>query len=261
MFYLYDCYSRIILGTSPKAGRTFVLNIYRYIKEIDSKESVYKSKDLSLKNIYKNEKKFSKLFWLLKEFPNSIKSNHYSKNFLNKSKLIIFIRNPYDRLVSGFMDKYNYYKNPTYPKYYSWNCKKKLTFRNFVNELEKNNVDKNHFENQINHSDIEYILNNQNLTVFDIGNIDYPLLSTFFNKEIPDKVINFKTNHQREKSIINIKNKDKNKVCDLTHDLIDMSAPWEQFYDDDILNKVNYIYSNDFKIFSDLGFFYKVSKI
>ena len=260
MFYLYDSDSRIILGTSPKAGRTFVLNIYRYIKGLNSKESVYKAKDLSLKNIYKNEKKISKFFWLLKEFPRSIKSNHYSKSFLNKCKLIIFIRNPYDRLVSGFMDKYNYYKNPTYPQYYPWNCKNKLTFRNFVNELEKNNVDKNHFENQINHSDIEYILNKQNLTVFDIGNIDYPLLSTFFNKEIPDKVINFRTSHQREKSTINIQNKDKNKVCDLTHDLIDMSTPWNQFYDDEILNKINYIYSNDFKIFSDLGFSYKVSK-
>ena len=52
----------------------------------------------------------------------------------------------------------------------------------------------------------------------------------------------------------------KIKICDLTHDLIDMSTPWDQFYDDEILNKINYIYSNDFKIFSDLGFSYKVSK-
>lgn len=137
MFYLYDSCSRIILGTSPKAGRTFVLNLYRYIKGINSKESVYKAKDLSLKNIYKNEKKISKFFWLLKEFPRSIKSNHYSKSFLNKSKLIIFIRNPYERLVSGFMDKYNYYKNPVFPIFYPWYCEKQLTFRNFVNELEK----------------------------------------------------------------------------------------------------------------------------
>jgi NAD(P)H-flavin reductase len=120
MFFLIDKKRKIIIGWSAKCGCTHIKKIIKYLNN---------------SNYLKN---------------NVIHLGTYRKlpeDFLQYNQIIIITRNPYERLISGFNNKYK--ANGSYRKL--WKKKEELTFKNFVDELILNkytNVEKHHFTPQ-----------------------------------------------------------------------------------------------------------------
>lgn len=107
---------------------------------------------------------------------------------------IIITRNPYHRIVSGFLNKYRLggefrHKWPT----------KNITFSKFVDELIKNNynyIEKHHFIQQTKEAYDKKILLSKELKIYDIGNIDYEYIEKLYGKKIPEMIINKKQGNE-----------------------------------------------------------------
>ena len=86
---------------------------------------------------------------------------------------ILVVRNPYQRIVSGFLDKYH--TNGIYRC--MWTSDLPLTFRNFVGEVGRQNwckIDFHHFAPQTGDKfDEDKIRRAKQCIVYDIANIDY----------------------------------------------------------------------------------------
>lgn len=223
MFFLINKKRKIIFGTTQKCGCTFIKNLFRYICKMKSNEHV--------ENYF-----FDHIYDL--------------KNF----KIVIFLRDIYDRVVSVFMDKYNHVKNPNYIKTYPWTNKKKLTFKNIVLELEKSfkndkwTVDFKHFQKQIGNEfkedKLEIFKMNNSIDVMYIDNINWEYLESIFDIKIDESVINFKTSHINNnicKDSLNTR-----KLYDLTHqELQDLKYNYDDFYNEELNNIIYNIYSKD----------------
>ena len=168
-------------------------------------------------------------------------------------KTVIFIRNPYKRIVSGLLDKYK--KTTQYRNI--WNKKyETITFSQFVNEIityKFNLIDIHHFEPQ---TDARYslrIFKSKTIQFFDIEHIDYTYLEELYNKKIPDDILIKKFGHERN-STINMNKIINYDVYDLNIDeIMDCNIDIKYFYNEDIKNK---IYENDFILFKQQGFDY-----
>lgn len=81
----------------------------------------------------------------------------------------MIIRNPYERIISGFLDKYR----EEHPWRKLWKNEKKLTFLNFIDVLDKEGtgrqIERSHFSPQIN-ANWDDTLNIHK--IYDIKNID-----------------------------------------------------------------------------------------
>lgn len=168
---------------------------------------------------------------------------------------IIIIRNPYKRIVSGFLDKYaedgeyrNLWKDPF------------LSFSKFVDRLinyDWISIHEHHFTPQTTQAFDIKIMSSKIVKLYDIEKIDYEYLEKLYNKKIPDSVINSKEGHERA---LRIKNTDKydNYVYDLNIDeYINYDVHIKYFYNDEILKKIYNFYIEDFTFFKHNGFDYK----
>lgn len=164
---------------------------------------------------------------------------------------VLVIRNPYERLVSGFLDKYKprgQYRN-------IWKCEP-LTFTKFVDELIKPNwkvIEQHHFTPQITEDfNADKLLKSKGLKTFDIVDIDYNFLEKLYNKKISD--FSIKQKHQNyRKATVEI----KQPIYDLNiDDFFDNYVPTQFFYSEDIKNKVYNFYIDDFTFFKNNGFDY-----
>lgn len=226
MYFLIDNKKKIIFGWSPKCGCTHIKKIYKYLTESINLNKVHEESD------YKNE------------LPVEI------ENYTT----IIFIRNPYERIVSGFLDRYRP-SNGT--RKYRWKDKT-ITFENFVNELINENwkaIDKHHFSCQTDDKYNNAIMKSKQLIVYDLKEIDYYFLGNLYNKNIPDEIINYRGNHKRKRFIETINdfvfNVDMPKYYRHNVDL-------KYFYNDEIRENVYKFYKEDFELFKTMGFCYDV---
>lgn len=168
--------------------------------------------------------------------------------------IILFIRNPYERLVSEYLDKYN---DPTgFFARGQWRPDKKLTFKNFVNELTRNgirSINTHHFTPQLSENWTDKIKIHKNISIFDVNNISYDFIEYFFDyKKIPDelklkgkeddflKEIDFVAYEADYKQLENIK------------------PSYELFYNDEIKRDVTIFYAKDLVFFRDRGFSYTI---
>lgn len=215
MKYLICKNKNVIFGFNTKCGTQHIHYLYNFLHD-DFDKAVFYHK--SVDNI----------------------SDKYS-NY----KLIIIVRNPYERIVSGFKEKYS---NPLYKTYKPYSIPgikyDKLTFRQFVNELYNNkfkNIDKYHFNLQTN-SKYNFI-NHEDIIIYDIKNIDYEYISKIFDKKITDNIKYCRGDH------INKNTKIMNKpVYDLENILYrNLKINSKFYFDTDIKNKVYEIYHNDFE--------------
>ena len=178
MFFLIDNKNHIIFGWSPKCGCIHIKSIYYFLQ----------NNEIKLKNLH-----------------GKMSQNKLSNDILDSIEnytILIFCRNPYNRLVSGFLDKYRI--NGGYR--HMW-LEKDIKFSKFVNELGNwEIIDKHHFSNII---FTDKILNCKIIKCFDIENIDYDYIESYI-KKIPKQLINFKGKHARYnvKQDVNI-----NKMC------------------------------------------------
>jgi hypothetical protein len=224
MYYLVDNKMKIIFCWSAKCGCTHIKYIYWYFQTGIEFSPIHTSLDFN-------------------ELPNDI------ENYT----ILMFIRNPYERLISGFRDKYNINGTCRY-LYESSN----LTFVDFVNNLIKSNftlIDEHHFEPQIkNNNEIEQILKSKNLTIYDINNINYKYIEELYNKNIPDVLLNFKGDHIDNRTILY-----NDYVYNMNIDEYnDKKVYTKYFYNTYIKNKIYNFYKEDFIFFEKNGFNYEI---
>lgn len=221
MKYKIDNNRFILFGSTPKSGCTYIRKLFNIYNNLNNK------------NLYEVQ----------------LLPNNY-----NDYKIILFIRNPYKRIVSGFLDKI--VGNQT-----TMNINiEDLTFETFVEYMynEKNIFDPKisteffiiHFIPQTNIGINDDMLIDK---VFDIENIDYDYLNSLYNIKL-------------NKGLLKIldKNKTSYNFCDCdcynkkVYELRQMRSypTYEHFYNESIKQKVREIYKEDFDMFEKWGFFY-----
>lgn len=228
MFFLIDNKQKVIFGWSAKCGCSHVKKLFYYL-----------SKDIDIDIVHSNRQK-----------------NNLEKIIdLSEYNIIIFVRNPYERLVSGFLDKYS--PNGEYVK--TWIKDEPLTFRNFVNEIYNNKfkiINEHHFTNQLSEGWNYRLANHEKLFVLDIKSINYKLLERLYSKRIPDNIMNFRGDHVNNKPKVDLQDK---KVYDLLQtEYQDVRPITRNFYNEDIKNQVNEIYKGDFYFFKFYGLSYNI---
>jgi hypothetical protein len=163
---------------------------------------------------------------------------------------ILFIRNPYKRLVSGFLDKYSksgVYIDKFLVKYDI------IKFDTFIDELIKGQwsiIDYHHFTPQTTEQfNKTKIIKSKSLILYDIESINYEYLEKLFNKKIPEQLLNFKGGHERKVYNDNfngdsVYNLDINKY-------IKYNVPINNFYNKELKDKVYNFYEKDFLFFEE----------
>lgn len=227
MFFIKDTVNKIMIGWSAKCGCSHIKKIYYYLTTDNIDSHIHTTKDYNRMGIIDDE-----------------------------YKILIFIRNPYERLVSGFLDKYK--KDGSFIN--TWDSNVPLTFSNFVDELIKNDykqINRHHFTPQLSESWHNKIINHKNLKVYDINNIDYNYIEKLYNKKIPKELLNFRGDHVNKKEIFDYGQ--DNKIYDLLQNDYENKRPLSKnFYNDDIKKKVFEFYKNDFEYFKSIEFDYDI---
>lgn len=189
-------------------------------------------------------------------------------------KIVMFIRDPFRRLVSAYIEKYC--KREANKDYALLPYEKKRTFRKFVDEFYKQfneykkqghsrfqSINYHHFAPQL---DRPYKPCNVE-KMFDIRGIDYNYLNKLFNKEIPNEIIERKALHYVDykdtkkyvydtdyPEYVSTNWKKDNTANDWSKQKNDNVPTYEYFYDEDIKNKVAEIYKQDLDFFKENGF-------
>lgn len=225
MFFLVNKNKKIIFGWSAKCGCSHIKNIYYFLETNNINNKIHTQKDRN-------------------KLPIDI------ENYIT----IIITRNPYHRIVSGFLNKYR----PGGEFRYKWPSKN-ITFTKFVDELIKNNynyIEKHHFIPQTNEAFDKKILLSKELKIYDIGNIDYEYIEKIYDRKIPEMVINKKQGNERQNFILKDIIFDKPVYNLNIEDYIDYNIDIKNFYNEDIKNKVFNFYKNDFIFFKENGIDY-----
>jgi hypothetical protein len=222
MWFIVDKQRKVIFGWSAKCGCSHVKRLYKFLKNkpIDGKI-------------------------------HTITSNKCIPDDIEKYTTILISRDPYKRLVSGFLDKYR--KNGPYRHMWKHD---NITFSKFVDELIKNDwkmVEKHHFTPQTSEKFDMRVMLSRCIKCYDIESIDYSYIETLYNVNIPEEFKSKKEGHERKKYELTI----EEPVYD-----VDMSKYYEfnvdskYFYSEELKNKVYSFYENDFVFFSERGLSY-----
>lgn len=165
----------------------------------------------------------------------------------------MIIRNPYERLVSGFLDKYK--KESDYRSLW---FHPEITFSKFVDEIIKNDykmIDFHHFTAQLTEQFDNKIIKSKEFIIYDINKINYSYIESRYNTKIPEYLLNYRGGHERIKKNENI----EYNVYDLDMELyIDHNVDIKYFYNNDLKNKIYNFYKNDFLFFKEYGFDYNL---
>ena len=151
---MYYCFipneNNVCFWFTPKCGCTFVRKLYSYLTN-------------SL---------------ITGQIPMHIDQNN-TKQYIN----ILFTRDPYKRIVSGFMDCY--VQNKKFDCFANNLSLNSLLDNLILNEFQ--NVDKVHFQRQLSQHYNENIIFDK---IYDVENIDYDYLSELFNRPITTQLVN-----------------------------------------------------------------------
>ena len=240
MKFLISEKNKVIFGWSTKCGCSHVKRLFNYLENDIVIDKVHGLKE---SNIGVDTKKYI---------------------------TIIFVRNPYKRLVSGFLDKYG--KNGEFRN--RWPTKE-IFFRDFVDKLLKQGdwtpphlpeqmaqqgrvflVDHHHFTPQTTECfNKDKIIQSKCLKIYDIENIDYCYISNLYNNKNLDEIINYEEPNKRKTY-----DEDFNElVCDVNMDDYYLkNIDYKYLYDEDIKNKVYNFYKKDFDFLKSQGFNYDI---
>jgi hypothetical protein len=214
MFYLVDHDRKIIMGWSAKCGCTHVKYLFRYLTTGQTDHT-----DIHAQRC--------------EPLPRDIETYI----------VVMVMRNPFERLVSGFLDKYK--KGGTLR--HKWPFPK-LTFRNFVQHVVQRRfdiIDHDHFAPQTERFDPN-VFNAKACTIFDVARINYQYLETIFKRPLPPEVVAFKGDHTRTQQ----KPWKGGPVCDLDmdvyfHNKVDVNL----FYNQTLTRQVQSVFKNDFRLY------------
>ena len=222
MFFLVDNNNKVIFGWSAKCGCSHIKRIFYFLINNKIDNTIHTSNDCN-------------------KLPDDI--TNYTT--------IIISRNPYKRIISGFLDKYSIkgqfihlWKNEF------------ITFSEFINELVKNDwkmVENHHFTPQTTEEFNKKILLSKCLKCYDIENIDYNYIEELYNIKIPEEILHKKEGHERKKNNVSY----NNYVYDLKMmEYYYYDVDLKYFYNHKLQNKVFHFYKNDFIFFRSLGIDY-----
>jgi hypothetical protein len=224
MYFLIDEKNKIIFGWSAKCGCSHIKTIFNFLNDMDK---------------------------------NNPHANTYSPlpRNIEKYSTILISRNPYKRIISGFLDKYK--RNGTLRHLWKYPT---ISFSQFVNEVIKNNyamIEFHHFSPQTSEEFTVNVLNSKSIQCFDIHHINYNYIETLYNKKIPDSILHKKFGHEKKIGPTHI----KRHVYDLPMDsYIDFNVDTKYFYNDDLKEKVYQFYKQDFLFFEKVGINYFFQK-
>lgn len=227
MHFLVDSHKKIVFGWSAKCGCSHVKTVFYFLTSGDKSPKIHSSKD----------------------------SNALPIN-IQEYTTIIVSRNPYERLVSGFLDKYK----PNGEFRHLWKSYP-LTFSNFVNALLKNDwkhTELHHFTPQLSERFDERILSSKILKVFDIKDIDYAYIEELFEKQIPETIIQKRFGHER-----NSQNLESDSFVKPIYDApmveyVNQKVAFKCFYNERIRKLVYDFYRKDFEFFKAQGIEYSI---
>lgn len=225
MHFLVDNYKKIIFSWSAKCGCSHIKKLFWYLQNNNIDNEIHTKYD------------FMKL-------PDDI------ENYI----VIIFCRNPYKRIISGFLDKYK--KDGQYR--HLWNYDK-IIFSDFVDELIKKNwemIERHHFTPQTTEAFNKNILTkSKHLLCYDIEKINYEYIESIFDKKIPIELLSFKGEHNRK----NYNENYDGEVYDLDISIYhDYNVSIQNFYNLEIKSKVYQFYEKDFIFFKENGIDYEL---
>jgi len=228
MYFLVDEQKMVIFGWSAKCGCSHVKRLYNFL--------------VGNVNI---------------DLHSTKNTEHIFPENIQDYTVIIVVRDPFERIVSGFLNKYKI--GLQYYNCWTENTNAQpLTFRNFVNELVQHKfkiVNEHHFTPQL--SEHWYKLSDailggkspKSVIFYDIAKIDFPFLQNLYGKKIPWEIMNFKGDQMNEKTEeVDI------PVCDLLQTQYANTTPLTRcFYDQDIIDKIADFYKADFDCFRSNG--------
>jgi hypothetical protein len=181
-------------------------------------------------------------------------------NNLNDYNHILFVRNPYKRVVSGYIDCYA----TTHQQVVIFN--NDLSFKDTINELIENefkNIDKLHFDYQISIKDVSDPNCNLNINkIFDIESIDYTFLSKLFLDMFVDNDI--LTALRQSNHHVDYLDDFKENVSDYhVTDFDELSGypRYQYFYTNELIEKVQSFYDCDFIFLEMNGIKYDPPKV
>lgn len=227
MFFLVDSNKKIILGWSAKCGCSHVKTLFYFLITGDESPQIHSCKD----------------------------RNALPRN-IEEYTTIIVSRNPYERLVSGFLNKYK----PDGEFRHLWNDFP-LTFSKFVNSLVKNNwkhVERHHFTPQLSEHFNKRILSSKIFKIFDIKDIDYAYIEELFEKKLPESVLKKRFGHEKKSQNLKIASFEK-PIYDIPMiDYLKYDVEAKYFYNGSIRKLVYDFYRKDFKFFKAHGMEYDI---
>tara|TARA_B100000963_G_scaffold358555_1_gene383463 strand:- start:6359 stop:7060 length:702 start_codon:yes stop_codon:yes gene_type:complete len=225
MRYLVIDNAQLIIFWSAKCGCTTLQTILSIYFNIDPQKygCVHKNKDLTKKFNRKNDNKI---------------------NIYKKYDIVMLVRNPYERIVSGFLNKYvnhSHYKNPP-------NCK---CFYDFCKILLENPevIDERHFRDQtsdigwdfykeLQRPNVKYILDTSQVNdLAKILGLNLPEIKKNYTQNV------IKNDEDIEKT--NCSYLDYESLKNLN------TINYSNFYNDDLKKIVYNIYKNDFTFLND----------
>lgn len=230
MYFLVDKINKVIFGWSAKCGCSHIKKLYQFLAKVNHKW-------VHMQEYYSSP------------FPES----------LSGYNVIIVLRNPYDRIVSGYLDKYS--EGGHY--YYNWKSELPLTYRNFINEVSKGTykmIHRHHFTQQLS-EDWDKFQERlakgdtpENILVYDLKGIDYKFIEYLYNVKIPDNILNFRGDHinKRQETI-------DYPVYDLVQtDYSDKKPLTKCFYNEEIAKQFYEFYKCDFEFAKKHGLEYSI---
>jgi len=226
MYFLIDDKNKVLFGWSAKCGCSHIKNIFRFLKD----DILYcENNKIHIDSDY-----------------NCLPDN------LDNYTIIIISKNPYKRIISGFLEKYS--EKGQFRNLWKYD---KITFTMFVEELLKKDwimINKHHFTPQTTECfNFEKILKSKCIKFYDIEKIDYTFIENLYKKPIPETILNRKCGHERikyynslDKFVYNL------DISEYYFNDVDI----KYFYNEDLKNKIYEFYKEDFIFFSSFGINY-----
>jgi len=219
MHFFIDNDHKVIFGWSPKCGCSHVMKLCYFLTTGEIDHKIHTGAEIC-------------------KLPDKIDEYH----------IFIVMRNPYERIISGFLDRYG----PDRPLRHLWKSQDKLTFQYFVNELSRNGtnryIEKYHFTPQTSGDFNDKITNGKTIKIYDLKNIDYAELEKMYNVKIPQSVLDF-TGHAK----LNKSSAVEGKVYDLcVDDLYNNKIDIQQFFHPGIYAKIGTFYKKDFEFYTKM---------
>jgi len=229
MKFIVNNEKKIIIGWNGKCGCSHIKTIYLYLKKKKLENKIHTH-----------------------EVDNKLPEN------VRDYTTIIICRNPYERVVSGFLDKYKI--NGEFRRLFNQTS---LTFSQFVDELilaKWKKVDYHHFTPQLSDNFSTKLLFSKQIYFFDIANIDYNLIEQLFQQNIPPEIKTKKQGHERQFFIKNDLPFEQ-YVYDLDiNSFIERKVQYKYFFNKQIQQKIYHFYIQDFLLFKQFGLDYTLQE-